>query len=99
MKHHCIFEITQPNKHSELYKARFVKDYGENYNAAKDMRQSMSNNRSKGKFVYFILRCLEQKEYDIVQEYLKNYPQGDVSVVYEPFICFRGLFPTLSNNE
>lgn len=49
MKHHCILEITQPNIHSELYKARFVKDYGENYNEAKDMRQSMNNNRPKSK--------------------------------------------------
>ena len=32
MKHHCIFEITQPNIHSELYKASFVDDYGEDYN-------------------------------------------------------------------
>ena len=54
-KHHCIFEITQPNIHSELYKA-------------------------------FILRCLEQEEFDVVQEYLKTNPHGDVSEVYSPFL-------------
>ena len=84
-KHHCIFEITQPNIHSELYKASFVQDYGEDYTAADEMCQSMNNFKSKDKFVHFILRCLEQEEFDVVQEYLKTNPHGDVSEVYSPF--------------
>ena len=71
-KHHCIFEITQPNIHSELYKASFVQDYGEDYTAAEEMCQSMNNFKPKDKFVHFILRCLEQEE--------------DVSEVYSPFL-------------
>ena len=85
MKHHCIFEITQPNIHSELYKASFVDDYGEDYNAADDMYKSMQNFKPKDKFVHFILRCLEQEEFDIVQDFLKENPRGDVSEVYSPF--------------
>ena len=85
-KHHCIFEITQPNIHSELYKASFVQDYGEDYTAADEMCQSMNNFKSKDKFVHFILRCLEQEEFDVVQEYLKTNPHGDVSEVYSPFL-------------
>lgn len=84
-KHHCIFEITQPNIHSELYKASFVDDYGEDYTAADEICQSMNNFRPKDKFVHFILRCLEQKEFDIVQDFLKENPHGDVSEVYSPF--------------
>ena len=85
-KHHCIFEITQPNIHSELYKASLVDDYGEDYTAADEMCQSMNNFRPKDKFVHFILRCLEQEEFDIVQDFLKTNPHGDVSEVYSPFI-------------
>ena len=85
-KHHCIFEITQPNIHSELYKASFVQDYGEDYTASDEMCQSMNNFKSKDKFVHFILRCLEQEEFDVVQEYLKTNPHGDVSEVYSPFL-------------
>lgn len=85
MKHHCIFEITQPNIHSELYKASFVQDYGEDYTAADEMCQSMNNFKPKDKFVHFILRCLEQEEFDIVQDFLKTNPHGDVSEVYSPF--------------
>ena len=84
-KHHCIFEITQPNIHSELYKASFVDDYGEDYTAANEMCQSMNNFRPKDKFVHFLLRCLEQEELDVVQDFLKTNPHGDVSEVYSPF--------------
>ena len=84
-KHHCIFEITQPNIHSELYKASFVQDYGEDYTAADEMCQSMNKFMPKDKFVYFILRCLEQEEFDAVQDFLKKNPHGDVSEVYSPF--------------
>lgn len=85
-KHYCIFEITQPNIHSELYKASLVQDYGEYYTAADEMCQSMNNFRPKDKFVYFILRCLEQEEFDVVQDFLKTNPHGDVSEVYSPFL-------------
>ena len=85
-KHHCIFEITQPNIHSELYKASFVQDYGEDYTAADEMCQSMNNFKPKDKFIHFILRCLEQEEFYVIQEYLKTNPHGDVSEVYSPFI-------------
>ena len=84
-KHHCIFEITQPNIHSELYKASFVDDYGENFTAADEMCQSMNNFKPKDKFVHFILRCLEQEEFNVVQDFLKTNPHGDVSEVYSPF--------------
>lgn len=84
-KHYCIFEITQPNIHSPLDKLSFVDDYGEDYNAADDMCKSMQNFRPKDKFVYFILRCLEQEEFDAVQDFLKENPHGDVSEVYSPF--------------
>ena len=84
-KHHCIFEITQPNIHSELYKASFVQDYGEDYTAADEMCQSMNNLNPKDKFVHFILRFLEQEEFDTVQDFLKTNPHGDVSEVYSPF--------------
>lgn len=85
-KHHCIFMITQPNIHSELYKASLVQDYGEDYTAADEMCQSMNNFRPKDKFVYFLLRCLEQEEFDVVQDFLKTNPHGDVSEVYSPFL-------------
>lgn len=85
MKHYCIFEITQPNIHSPLDKLSFVDDYGEDYTAANDMCQSMQNFRPKDKFVYFILRCLEQEEFDAVQDFLKSNSHGDVSEVFSPF--------------
>lgn len=86
MKHFCIFEITQPNIHSEKYKARFVDEYGEDFSTADDMCQSMNNFRPKDEFVRFLVRCLEQEEFDVVQEYLKTNPHGDISDVYLPFI-------------
>lgn len=76
--------ITQPDIHSPLDKLSFVDDYGEDYGAAADMCQSMQNFRPKDKFVYFILRCLEQEEFDVVQDFLKKNPHGDVSEVYSP---------------
>lgn len=68
-KHHCIFEITQPNIHSELYKASFVDDYGEDYTAADEMCQSMNNFRTPDMPVYFCVRCLEQEEFDDIENY------------------------------
>ena len=68
-KHHCIFEITQPNIHSELYKASFVDDYGENYTAADEMCQSMNNFRTPDMPVYFCVRCLEQEEFEHIENY------------------------------
>lgn len=69
MKHHCIFEITQPNIHSELYKASFVQDYGEDYTAADEMCQSMNNFRTPDMPVYFCVRCLEQEEFEHIENY------------------------------
>lgn len=86
MKHHCIFEVTQPNIHSELYKVNFVQDYGEDYTAADEICQSMNNFKPKDKFVNFLIRCLEQKEYDAIQGFLKSNPHGDISEVYSPFV-------------
>lgn len=86
MKHHCIFEITKPNKYSELYKASFVQDYGEDYTAADEMCQSMNNFRPKDKFVYFLLRCLKQEEFDAIQDFLKSNHRNDISDVYSPFV-------------
>jgi len=86
MKHYCIFEITQHKTRLERYKVSIVQDYGEDYTAADEMFQSMNNFRRKGEFVSFILRCLEQEEFDAVQDFLKTNPHGDVSEVYSPFI-------------
>ena len=85
-KHYCIFEITQPNILSELYKVSSVLDYGEDYTAADKMYQALNYLRPKNKFVYFLLRCLDQEEFDAVQDFLKTNPHGDVSEVYSPFI-------------
>ena len=80
-KHHCIFEINKETK-----KHKFVDDYGEDYTAADEMCQSMNNFKPKDKFVHFLLRCLEQEEFDVVQDFLKENPHGDVSEVYSPFL-------------
>jgi len=64
MKHHCIFEI---NKRTGKHK--FVDDYGEDYNAADEMCQSMNIFRSPGDEVRFFVRCLEQEEFDDIDNY------------------------------
>ena len=97
MKHHCIFEITHPNIHSELYKTSFVDDYGEDYTAADEMCQTMNNSRPKDKFVCFILRCLEQEEFDVVQDFLKENPHGDVYEVYSPFTSTIEITKTMED--
>lgn len=68
-KHFCIFEISHPDKHSELYKTRFVDDYGEDYTVADEMCQSMNNFRKPEEEVRFCVRCLEQEEFDNVENY------------------------------
>ena len=85
-KHHCIFEITHPNKHSECYFCKFVQDFGEDQEGADMMCESMNNFRKPDEEVWFIHRFLDQEEYDEIQEYLKQFPHGDVSNVYSPFI-------------
>ena len=85
-KHHCIFEITHPNKHSECYFCKFVQDFGEDQEGADMMCESMNNFRKPDEEVWFIHRLLDQEEYDEIQEYLKQFPHGDVSNVYSPFI-------------
>lgn len=69
MKHYCIFEISHPNKHSEVAKTRFVDEYGEDYTAADEMCQSMNNFRRPEDEVRFCVRCLEQDEFDDVKNY------------------------------
>ena len=64
MKHHCIFEI---NKETKEHK--FVDDYGEDYTAADEMCQSMNNFRTPDMPVYFCVRCLEQEEFDDIENY------------------------------
>ena len=63
-KHHCIFEINKETK-----KHKFVDDYGEDYDAADDMCQSMNNFRTPNMPVYFCVRCLEQEEFDDIENY------------------------------
>lgn len=63
-KHHCIFEINKETK-----KHKFVDDYGEDYNAAEDMCQSMNNFRTPDMPVYFCVRCLEQEEFEHIENY------------------------------
>ena len=63
-KHHCIFEINKETK-----KHKFVDDYGEDYTAADEMCQSMNNFRTSDMPVYFCVRCLEQEEFDNIENY------------------------------
>ena len=63
-KHHCIFEINKETK-----KHKFVDDYGEDYTAADEMCQSMNNFRTSDMPVYFCVRCLEQEEFDDIENY------------------------------
>ena len=63
-KHHCIFEINKETK-----KHKFVDDYGEDYTAADEMCQSMNNFRTPDMPVYFCVRCLEQEEFDDIENY------------------------------
>lgn len=84
-KHHCIFEITHPNKHSECYFCKFVQDFGEDQEGADMMCESMNNFRKPDEEVWFIHRLLDQEEYDEIQDFLKTNPHGDVSEVYSPF--------------
>ena len=63
-KHHCIFEINKDTK-----KHKFVDDYGEDYTTADEMCQSMNNFRTPNMPVYFCVRCLEQEEFDNIENY------------------------------
>lgn len=85
-KHHCIFEITYPDKHSESYFCKVVQDYGEDQEGACMMCESMNNFRNPDEEVWFIHRMLEHEEYLEIQEYLKQFPHGNVANVYSPFI-------------
>lgn len=69
MKHFCIFEITQPFKHGKVFKSTFIDDYGEDYTSADLMCQSMNNFREPNEPVLFVVRCLEQNEYDQIENY------------------------------
>ena len=63
-KHYCIFEINKETK-----KHKFVDDYGEDYTAADEMCQSMNNFRTPDMPVYFCVRCLEQEEFEHIENY------------------------------
>lgn len=72
MKHYCIFGINTKAK-----KYVFVDDFGNNYNLADEMCQSMNNFSWNDKPVYFCVRCLEQSEFDD----LKNYNPISTTIV------------------
>ena len=86
MKHHCIFEISHPNKHSECYCCKLVQDFGEDQNGADMMCESMNNFRKSNEEVWFIHRLQEHEEYDEIQSYIKKFPHADVSTIYSPFV-------------
>ena len=67
-KHYCIFEISHPNNHSEITEAKFVQDF-DSYDAADEFCQSMNNFRKPEWPVYYCVRCLEQEEYDNIENY------------------------------
>ena len=80
-KHYCIFEITQPNILSKLCKVSSVLDYGEDYTAADKMCQVLNYLRPKNKFVHFLLRCMDQEEFDAMQDSMKKNPHGIIKVM------------------
>ena len=86
MKHHCIFEISHPNKHSECYCCKLVQDFGEDLNAADMVCESMNNFRKPEDEVWFFHRLLEQEEFDEVQNYIKEFPHANVAYIYSPFV-------------
>ena len=63
-KHYCIFEINKETK-----KHKFVDDYGEDYTAADEMCQSMNNFRTPDIPVYYCVRCLEQEDFEHIENY------------------------------
>lgn len=69
MKHYCIFEIIHTDKHSELYEWKFVEDFGEVFTDADEICQSMNNFRKPKEEVSFIVRCLEQEEFEHIENY------------------------------
>ena len=85
-KHHCIFEITHPDKHSKNYFCKFVQDFEEDQEGADMMCESMNNFRKPDEEVMFIHRLLEQEEFDEIQDYLKQFPHANVANIYSPFI-------------
>ena len=83
-KHHCIFEISHSNKYS-YYFCKLVQDYEEDQEVADMMCESLNNFRKSDEYVWFIHRLLDQEEYEEIQEYLKQFPHGNVANVYSPF--------------
>lgn len=63
-RHHCIFEINTKTK-----KHLFVDDFGDDYDSANKMCESMNNFRKPEWPVYFCVRCLDQEEFADVQNY------------------------------
>lgn len=64
IRHHCIFEINKETK-----KHKYIDDYGMDYTAADDMCQSMNNFRTSDMPVYYCVRCLEQEEFENIENY------------------------------
>jgi len=85
-KHHCIFKISHPDKHSENYFCKFVQDFKEDQEGAEMMRELMNNFRKPGEDVIFVHRLLEQEEFDEIQEYLKQFPHANLANIYSPVL-------------
>lgn len=64
MKHYCIFEFNKKTK-----KHRFVDDFIEDYVAASIMCGTLNNFRASKMPVVFCVRCLEQEEYEHIEDY------------------------------
>lgn len=82
-KHHCIFEISHP--HSVCYFCKLVQDFEEDQEGADMICDSMNNFRKPDEEVIFIHRLLEQKEFDEIQDYLKQFPHANLANIYSPF--------------
>lgn len=64
MKHYCIFEINKKTK-----KHRLVDDFNEDYEAASVMCGTLNNFRAPEMPVIFCVRCLEQGEFEHIDDY------------------------------
>ncbi len=64
MKHYCIFAINEKTKAHMV-----VDDFNEDYKAASIMCETLNNFRAPEMPVYFCIRCLEQEEYEHIEDY------------------------------
>lgn len=72
-KHFCVFEINKKTK-----KHRLVDEFGENYTAADEMCRALNNFREPEWPIYFCLRCLDDSEF----EHIENYVPFIETIVY-----------------